>query len=314
MEFKDYYSRLGVAKDATPDEIKRAYRKLARKYHPDVSKEPDAEAQFKDVAEAYEALKNPELRAAYDTVGSRHAGGADFRPPPDWDSGFEFTQGTGAAPNRERSDFFEALFGRAAAHRRGHGAPADAAGDDHHAKVQIELPESYHGGRRTVSLQVPTRDSEGQLGFKTRQLEVNIPRGVRAGQHLRLKGQGGAGYGAGPAGDLYLEVQFAPHPLFRADGCDVYVDLPVAPWEAALGASVSVPTPDGHVQLSIPPGSPSGRRLRLRGKGLPAAAPGDLYAVLSIVLPPADDAAAQAAYRALASSFGEFNPRAALEA
>ncbi len=313
MEFKDYYARLGVEKSATPEEIKRAYRKLARKYHPDVSKEPDAEAQFKEVAEAYEALKNPELRAAYDSVGSQHAGGKDFRPPPDWDSGFEFTEGTGAQSNRERSDFFEALFGRAGASARGRGAPANASGDDHHAKVQIELAESYRGGRRTISLQVPVRDEQGRLNFKTRQLEVNIPKGVRAGQHLRLKGQGGAGHGTGPAGDLYLEVQFAPHRLFRVDGCDVYFDLPVAPWEAALGASVSVPTPDGNVQLAVPAGSPSGRRLRLRGKGLPATPPGDLYAVLSVALPPAGNEVAQAAYRTLADSFGDFNPRAAME-
>lgn len=305
MEFKDYYSRLGLEKTATPEEIRRAYRKLARKYHPDVSKEPDAEAQFKAVAEAYEALKNPELRAAYDTVGSQHAGGKDFRPPPDWDSGFEFTEGAGAQSNRERSDFFEAIFGR--------GAPAQSSGNDHHAKVQIELAESYRGGRRTISLQLPVRDEQGHLNFKTRQLEVNIPKGVRSGQHLRLKGQGGAGHGTDPAGDLYLEVQFAPHRLFRTDGCDVYIDLPVAPWEAALGASVDMPTPDGNVQVSVPAGSPSGRRLRLRGKGLPATPPGDLYAVLSVALPPAGNDAAQEAYRALASSFGDFNPRAAMK-
>ena len=179
--------------------------------------------------------------------------------------------------------------------------------------MQIELAESYHGGRRTISLQVPVRDGQGHLSFKTRQLEVNIPKGVRAGQHLRLKGQGGAGHDTGPAGDLYLEVQFAPHRLFRVDGCDVYVDLPVAPWEAALGASISVPTPDGNVQLSVPAGSPSGRSLRLRGKGLPATPPGDFYAVLSVALPPAGSDAGQAAYRALASSFGDFNPRAAME-
>lgn len=313
MEFKDYYSRLGLEKTATPEQIKRAYRKLARKYHPDVSKEPDAEAQFKAVAEAYEALKNPELRAAYDTVGSQHSGGKDFRPPPDWDNGFEFTEGAGAQSNRERSDFFETLFRRATADSRGRGAPAQSSGDDHHAKVQIDLAESYRGGRRTISLQLPVRDEQGHLNFKIRQLEVNIPKGVRSGQHLRLKGQGGAGHGTEPAGDLYLEVQFAPHRLFRADGCDVYVDLPVAPWEAALGASVTMPTPDGNVQVSVPAGSPSGRRLRLRGKGLPTTPPGDLYAVLSVVLPPAGNDAAQAAYRALASSFGDFNPRAAMK-
>jgi curved DNA-binding protein len=311
MEFKDYYSRLGLEKNATPEEIKRAYRKLARKYHPDVSKEPDAEAQFKDVAEAYEALKNPELRAAYDAVGSQQAGGKDFRPPPDWDSGFEFSGGAGPRSSRDHSDFFEALFNRANARDR--GASARASGDDHHAKVQIELAESYRGGRRMISLQVPVLDGQGHLSFKSRQLEVNIPKGVRAGQHLRLKGQGGAGHGTGPAGDLYLEIQFAPHRLFRVDGSDVYIDLPVAPWEAALGASVKVPTPDGEVQLSVPAGSPSGRTLRLRGKGIPATPAGDFYAVLSVALPPAGNDAAQAAYRTLASTFSDFNPRAAME-
>jgi curved DNA-binding protein len=309
MEFKDYYARLGLEKNATPEEIKRAYRRLARKYHPDVSKEPDAEAQFKDIAEAYEALKDPERRAAYDAVGSEYGGEREFRPPPDWNSGFEFSDGAGPGPDPGRSDFFEALFGRAGAGMRG----AHAGGGDYHAKVQVDLLDSYRGGKRTISLQVPTTDAQGRVTLQSRQLEVNIPRGVRDGQHLRLKGQGGPGHGAGPAGDLYLEVHFAPHRLFRVDGRDVYIDLPVAPWEAALGASVAVPTPDGTVQLTIPPGSQPGRRLRLRGKGLPGTPAGDFHAVLSIALPPAGDAAAQAAYQAFASRFDGFNPRTALE-
>jgi curved DNA-binding protein len=313
MEFKDYYARLGLEKSATSDEIKRAYRKLARKYHPDVSKEPDAEAQFKEVAEAYEALKDPEKRAAYDAVGSQHAGGTEFRPPPGWNSGFEFSDGAGTAADADYSDFFEALFGRGAAGMHRDRASAHAAGSDHHAKVQIDLQDSYRGGRRTIALQVPARDAQGHLTLQTRQLDVNIPKGVRDGQHLRLKGQGGPGHGSGPAGDLYLEVHFAPHRLFRVDGRDVYVDLPVAPWEAALGASVTVPTPDGSVQLTVPAGSQSGRTLRLRGKGLPGTPPGDFHAVLSIALPPAGTEAAQAAYQALARSFDGFDPRAALK-
>ena len=313
MEFKDYYSRLGLEKGATPDDIKRAYRKLARKYHPDVSKESNAEAQFKEVAEAYEALKDPERRAAYDAIGTQHGGDRDFRPPPGWNTGFEFSGGAGDGPDLNHSDFYEALFGSAGAGRRGARASAHATGDDHHAKVQIDLLESYNGGRRTISLQVPVRDAQGQLTLQSRQLEVNIPKGVRDGQHLRLKGQGGPGHGTGQTGDLYLEVQFNPHKLYRVDGRDVYVDLPVAPWEAALGASVTVPTPDGSVQLTVPAGSPSGRTLRLRGKGLPGTQPGDLFAVLSIALPPAGNDAAQAAYRTLASNFEGFNPRAAME-
>ncbi len=313
MDFKDYYARLGLEKSATPDEIKRAYRKLARKYHPDVSKEPDAEAQFKEVAEAYEVLKDAERRAAYDTVGTQHGGQQDFRPPPGWNSGFEFSGNAGDGPDLDRSDFFEALFGRAAAGMRGAHRPAHAGGDDHHAKVTIDLMDSCRGGRRTISLQLPVRDAQGNLQLQSRQLDVNIPKGIRDGQHLRLKGMGGPGHGTGPAGDLYLEIHFAPHKLFRVDGRDIYIDLPVAPWEAALGASVTVPAPDGNVQLAVPAGSPSGRNLRLRGKGLPGTPPGDFYAVLSIALPPAGDDAAQAAYRALASSFEGFNPRAALE-
>jgi curved DNA-binding protein len=313
MEFKDYYATLGLAKSATQDEIKRAYRKLARKYHPDVSKEVNAEAQFKEVAEAYEALKNPEKRAAYDAVGQQHGSDAEFRPPPGWNSGFEFSDGADAGSARDHSDFFEALFGRAAAGMRADRASAQSAGTDHHAKVQIELLDSYRGGRRSISLQVPTRDAQGQLALQSRQLDVNVPKGVRDGQHLRLKGQGGPGHGTGPAGDLYLEVHFNPHRLFRVDGRDVYVDLPVAPWEAALGGSVTVPAPDGSVQLTVPAASPAGRKLRLRGKGLPGTPPGDLYAVLSIALPPADNDAARTAYLALGSSFAGFNPRAALE-
>jgi len=313
MDFKDYYAKLGLAKSASQDEIKRAYRKLARKYHPDVSKEPNAEATFKEVAEAYEALKDPERRAAYDAVGQQHGGDGQFHPPPGWNSGYEFSGGEGAAPDAGHSDFFEALFGRAAAGMRAQRASAQAAGDDHHASVQIELLDAYRGARRTITLQAPVRDGEGRVSLQARQLEVNIPKGVHEGQHLRLKGQGGPGHGAGPAGDLYLELHFSPHRLFRVDGRDVYVDLPVAPWEAALGASVTVPTPDGSVQLTVPPGSPAGRTLRLRGKGLPSTPPGDLHAVLSIALPPAGTEEAQAAYRTLAGNFTGFNPRAAME-
>ncbi|HYP81283.1 MAG TPA: DnaJ C-terminal domain-containing protein [Steroidobacteraceae bacterium] len=311
MEFKDYYARLGVDKTAKLEDIKRAYRKLARKYHPDVSKEPDAEAQFKEVAEAYEVLKDPERRAAYDNVGSQHGGHGEFHPPPDWNSGFEFTGAAGDEPDPGRSDFFEALFGQAAMGMR--GARGHAPGGDHHAKVVIDLMDAYRGARRTIELQVPVRDPQGNLKLESRQLEVSIPKGVRDGQHLRLKGMGGPGHGAGDAGDLYLEIHFAPHKLFRVEGRDVHVDLPVAPWEAALGSSVTVPTPDGSVQLSIPAGSPSGRRLRLKGKGIPGSPAGDLYAVLSISLPPAPDEPSKAAYQALAGSFSGFNPRVAMQ-
>ncbi|WP_088278439.1 DnaJ C-terminal domain-containing protein [Ideonella sp. A 288] len=306
VEFEDYYARLGVPSTASPTEVKRAYRKLARKYHPDVSQEPDAEARFKQVAEAWEALGDAEKRAAYDEVARRHREGERFSPPPGWDTGFEFS-GTGGGAD-EHSAFFEALFGRqrAAAAAR---AARPRAGEDHHAKVQIDLVDAYRGGLRTIALRVPQPDGRGGLRLADRTLDVNIPRGIRPGQRLRLAGQGAPGQGGGAAGDLYLEVEFAPQTVFRIDERDVSLDLPVAPWEAALGASVEVRTPDGQVQLAVPAGSWSGRRLRLKGQGLPGTPPGDLYAVLSIALPPATDDAAQAAYRAMGEHFAAFDPR-----
>jgi curved DNA-binding protein len=311
MEFKDYYATLGVSRNANQDEIKRAYRKLARKYHPDLNKQADAEAQFKDVGEAYKVLGDPEKRAAYDDVGQRYRSGQEFSPPPGWDGGgFEFSGRDLGAEDADLSEFFRALFGRgAAATRMHHGMPA--AGADHHARIFIDLEDAYRGARRTVSLRVPSVDAEGQLHVQDRQLDVNIPKGVRAGQHLRLAGQGGAEGGA--AGDLYLEIAFQEHPSFRVDGRDVYVDLPLTPWEAALGATLSVPVPDGTVQLSVPPGSPSGRKLRLKGKGIPGTPPGDLYAVLTVTAPAAQDEAQKAAYANLARSFPGFHPRTAWE-
>jgi curved DNA-binding protein len=314
MQFKDYYAALGVDRSASQDEIKRAYRKLARKYHPDVSKEAGAEARFKEIAEAYEALGDPEKRAAYDDVGRRYRQGQEFSPPPGWDSGFEFSKREfGAGEEMDFSDFFEALFGR---HTRGRTRDAMHArsGEDHHAKVLIDLEDAYRGARRTLTLRVPVVDAQGRATLQERQLDVNIPKGVREGQHLRLAGQGAPGRGGGAAGDLYLEIAFRPHPHFRVDGRDVFLDLPVAPWEAALGATVTAPTPDGGVQLTIPPGSSSGRKLRLKGKGLPGEPSGDMYAVLRIAVPPAQSSSAKAAYETLKRAFPNFDPRSAMEA
>jgi curved DNA-binding protein len=323
MDYKDYYAVLGVERSADEAAIKRAYRKLARKYHPDVSKEPEAEARFKDVAEAYEVLKDPERRAAYDRIGRDWDGAA---PPPDWDAGYEFggmprgrrgahAGGSGADQMHEAarqaafSEFFESLFGEAAAGE----APLRAApGVDHHAKVLVALEDAFLGARQTVVLQAPVHDARGHLRWHERQLDVAIPRGVRAGQRLRLAGQGGPGGNGAPAGDLYLEIGFKPHPVFQVDGRDISMVLRLAPWEAALGTTVPVRTPDGAaLELRVPPGSAAGQRLRLKGRGIPGEPAGDLYAQVAIVLPPAQTPASRQAYQALAAAFADFDPRAA---
>ena len=332
LEFKDYYKVMGVARDATEAQIKQAYRKLARKYHPDVSKEPDAEARFKEVGEAYEVLRSAEKRAAYDRLGSGPRPGEDFRPPPDWGSGFEFSgAGPGAGENSgDYSDFFEALFGRAAEGRAAEGRAAEGRaaqgraaggrnrrgfdagrGEDHHAKVLLDLDATLAGGARTFTLRVPEIDAEGRIVAKERVLNVQVPKGILPGQTIRLAGQGGPPHGEGKAGDLYIEVEFQPHPLYRIEGRDLYLELPVAPWEAALGAAVKSPTPTGTVELKIPPGSHAGSKLRLKGRGIPSSPPGDFYVVLQIALPPATDEKAAAAYRAFASAM-PFNPRTGL--
>ncbi|MFA7279325.1 MAG: DnaJ C-terminal domain-containing protein [Sterolibacterium sp.] len=307
MKFKDYYEILGVARNAKQDEIKRAYRKLARKYHPDVSKLPDAEARFKELAEANAVLKDPEKRAAYDQMGSQWKAGQDFKPPPGWDEGFEFSGSEfGAGHASDASDFFEALFGRQA--RDGQRSRQQAQSQDHHAKVSIDLADAYHGAQRSISLRMPELDAQGRVTLQERKLDVSIPKGIRAGQHLRLAGQGSPGQTGIPPGDLYLEIAFNPHPQFRVDGRDVYLELPLSPWEAALGTPVTVPTPAGPVQLTIPPNSGAGRQLRMKGRGIPGSPPGDLYALLSIALPPAASDAERAAYQSMALAF-DFNPR-----
>jgi len=313
MEFKDYYATLGVERNATQDDIKHAYRKLARKYHPDVSKEANAEERFKEVGEAYKVLGDPEKRAAYDDVGQRFRGGQEFHPPPGWGSGFEFSgRDFGPGEAEQFSEFFQSLFGHLGRGARGR-AQGGRHGEDHHARVVIDLVDAYRGAQRTISLRVPALDAQGHIVLQERQLDVAIPKGIREGQHLRLAGQGGAADGGAPAGDLYLEIAFRPHPYFRVDGADIYLDLPLAPWEAALGATVTVPTPDGHVQLTVPTASASGRRLRLRGKGLPGNPPGNMYVVLRIAAPAPDTAAAKEAYEALARAYPNFNPRQTLE-
>jgi curved DNA-binding protein len=319
MKYKDYYETLGVPRAATQDEIKQAYRKAARKYHPDVSKLADAEARFKEINEANEVLRDPEKRAAYDQMGSNWKAGQEFQPPPNWDAGFEFRGGQGspfgaggtfsAGGDFDPSDFFETLFGRRGAGAGAGRRRASAQGEDHHAKVLIDVEDAYRGAERTITLRAPVEKPDGRIEMQERTLDVHIPKGIRPGQHLRLAGQGNAGIGGGKPGDLYLEIAFNPHSRFRVDGADVYVDLPLAPWEAALGATVDVPTPDGAVQLTVPKGSTAGRKLRMKGRGLPGKNPGDFYAVLAIVVPKAETDAARAAYENLAKAFPSFQPR-----
>lgn len=313
MEFKDYYQIMGVKRDATQDEIKRAYRKLARKYHPDVSKEANAETHFKEVGEAYEVLKDPEKRAAYDKLGAEWKAGQEFRPPPDWDQRFEFRSGgfTGADAT-QFSDFFESLFGRGFAWSRPTHTEFHARGEDIHAKILIDLEDAYHGATRTLNLKHTELTVDGRPRQQERTFNVRIPKGVHQGQHIRLAKQGGAGIGKGESGDLYLEVEFRPHPFYQVEGKDVFLDLPIAPWEAALGTTVKVPTPTGTVDLKIPSNSTGGRKLRLKGRGIPARHPGELYVVLQIALPPAQTESAKAAYRDMQKVL-RFNPRARLE-
>ncbi|WP_394754400.1 DnaJ C-terminal domain-containing protein [Crenothrix sp.] len=311
MQYKDYYKIMALSRDASQDEVKRSYRKLARKYHPDVSKEADAEAKFKELGEAYEVLKDPEKRAAYNQLGANWKSGQDFKPPPNWDEGFEFKGGgfTGGDAG-DFSDFFEQLFGREgfqSAHTgRQHGE--HLRGQDSHAKIHINLEDSYHGATHTVTLSSPEMNAQGQVQVKHRNLNVKIPKGIKPGQLIKLAGQGSPGIGSGQAGDLFLEIAFNAHPLYRVAETDVYLDLPVTPWEAALGAKVKVPTPEGSVDLKIPPNSRQGGKLRLAGRGLPTKTPGDFYVVLQIVLPAATTDQAKAAYQNMQQAF-DFNPR-----
>ena len=307
MEFKDYYQILGVAKTATVDEIKKAYRKLARKYHPDVSKEPDAEIRIKEVNEANAVLSDPEKRAAYDQLGSRYQAGQDFRPPPDWDAGYEFSGGGfSGADMGDASDFFASLFGQTGRGRAAGGY--QRRGEDRHAKILIDLADAYHGATRAITLHAPQVDERGHVVSKDHTLNVRIPKGVKEGQHIRLAGQGSPGLGGGPGGDLYLEIHFQPDPRYRVEGRDVYETVPVTPWEAALGAAIETPTPSGTVQVKAPAGSQTGRKLRLKGRGIPGEPPGDLYVVLEVVLPPADTDKARQLYETMARELA-FNPR-----
>lgn len=310
MEFKDYYKVLGVSPDADTDVIKKAFRKLARKYHPDINTAADAETKFKDVNEAYEVLKDPERRAAYDQLGKEPPPDQGrYQPPPGWDSGYEFSDAGGPDRDQAFSDFFETLF------RRGGGGPAggmpQGAGADSHGRVEVTVEDAYRGATRQLSLRSPVVGADGNVTLKDRTISVKVPKGIVPGQHIRLAGQGGPGYGGGAPGDLFLEVSFAPHPVFRPDGRDLHMDLPITPWEAALGGHVVMPTPGGKVDLRIPKNARTGQKMRLKGKGLPGSPAGDIYATLNIVNPKVDTDDARALFEKMAKQM-PFDPRAHL--
>ena len=312
MEYKDYYKIMGLAKTATKDEVKRAYKKLARKFHPDVSKEKDAEAKFKELGEAYEVLKDPEKRAAYDQLGERWKSGAGNTPPPGWNAGFEFSGGNYTGTNTsEFSDFFASLFGRQhrpEASARNYSSQYYAQSNDTHARVMIDLEDAYQGTTRSLSLKIPQTDQQGHLINKTHTLNVKIPKGVKAGQRIRLAGQGSPASPNGKQGDLYLEIEFNKHRYFQVSEQDIYLDLPVTPWEAALGSTLSVPTLGGKVELKIPADSQAGKKLRLKGRGLPSSPVGDQYVILKLVIPLAKTAADKQLYEKMAQTMA-FNPR-----
>jgi curved DNA-binding protein len=315
MEFRDYYQILGVPKTASADEIKKAFRKLARKYHPDISKAPDAAARMTEINEANTVLSDPEKRAAYDRLSRGRQEGQTFRPPPDWDAGFEFSgDGMSGAEAHGFSDFFASIFGDAVRSADGRGRKQGGAnrgqmrGEDHHAKVVIDLADTYTGASRTITLQGARFDDSGHMLSEERTLNVKIPKGLKEGQHIRLAGQGGSGFGGGPNGDLFLEIHFTPDPRYRIDGRDVIQNMPLAPWEAALGATVEMPTPSGNVQVKVPPNSQAGRKLRLKGRGIPGEPAGDLYLEVSIILPPADTENARKLYESMAREM-PFNAR-----
>ncbi len=332
MASKDYYKIIGVARTASQDQIKRAYRQLASKYHPDRSKAPDAEARFKEVAEAYEVLRDPTTRRDYDRLGSQWQPRQDFRPPPEWGRATPDAE-NGRAERKGFGDFFESMFsrkhrprqegndaatGEAAAakgksRRWGTNEAHDAQrhGADTHAKLAINVEDAYHGIAQSVNLKHTVLGPDNKPYQRDRTIEVTIPKGVRAGQQIRVAGQGGAAVGRADPGDLYLEIEFRDHPLYSVEGRDVTLELPVTIAELALGAHVTAPTPIGSVELTIPPNTPAGRRLRLRERGIPGHVPGDFFVVLQATLPPADSDAARNAYRQFDQAI-PFKPRANL--
>lgn len=306
MKFKDYYSILGVPRGADANAIKKAYRKLAHKYHPDVSQDPAAEERFKEIAEAYQTLKDAEKRASYDNLGS-HAPGEEIRPPPDW--GQQFGGGQFSFEDIDLADLFAAA-GRSGSSGARPGPGIPLRGQDYELTVAVTVEDAFQGTEVELKLQVPDYDAQGRIRRVPRVFRARIPKGVTDGDRLRLPGKGGKGLNGGPDGNLYLNIALQPHPVFRVTGSDLYLDLPLAPWEAALGASVEVPTPGGPVMLKVPAGTSSGDQLRLGGRGLPKRheGAGNLYAITKIVVPGPPGDREQALYRQLAEA-SNFDPR-----
>ncbi|EKD74692.1 MAG: hypothetical protein ACD_44C00360G0007 [uncultured bacterium] len=309
MEYKDYYKILDVERGASLEEIKKSYRRLARKYHPDVSKEKNTEEKFKDVGEAYDVLQDPKKREAYDRLGNQWKAGEQFTPPPGWQfengfSGANFSEGEASA----FSDFFASLFGggvpfefssrRAHTHQR---QRPPMRGQDIHTKLTVTLEDVFQGATKELSLALP-----GQVSPKT--LRVKIPKGILEGQQIRLAGQGASAYQGGQAGDLFIEVTYAPHSLFNIEKSDIYLKTPITPWEAALGASISVPTLGGQVEVKIPAGTQSGQKLRLKGRGIPSKTLGDQYLLLEIMTPPANTEEIKQFYKTMETTL-PFDPR-----
>ena len=310
MKYKDYYSTLGVERGANEADIKKAYRKLARKYHPDVSKEPDAEAKFKEISEAYKTLKEPEKRAAYDQLGS-HRPGQDFQPPPDWRQ--QFNDGQSPFDESDLADLFASLRGS----RRGggrEGGRISMPGQDYEVAVHITLEDAYRGSEVDLDLAMPEYDENGVVHRVPHAFKARIPKGATDGQRLRVPGKGGKGFNGGRDGDLYLNIVLHAHSLFRVSGHDVYVDLPLTPWEAVLGTSVEVPTPSGPVRLKVPSGTHAGQHLRLTKRGLPKprTGEGDLFAIVQIAVPSIVSEEERALFRQLADA-STFNPRGHFE-
>lgn len=306
MKYIDYYKVLGVDRDASQDEIKKAYRKLAHQYHPDVSTEPDADHKFKEVAEAYATLKDPEKREAYDALG-RHPQGADFVPPHQWQQ--HFREESADFSDVDLSDLLAAFAAaQQAQHQERARRPID--GQDFETSMPVTLEQVYAGAEADLTISLPDYDAQGMPRRSPKTYRIRVPKGASDGQRLRLPQKGGPGFNGGRAGDLYVTMQFQPHPLYRVSDRDLFIDLPLAPWEAALGATVEIPTLGGAVEMKIPAGTVAGRKLRLSGRGLPDATGkhGDLYAIVKIDVPAKPSARERELLQKLAAE-SSFNPR-----